>query len=122
MQIEPSLGEASACTQAAALKRRETPKSRLDKVGSRLCSKWLGVIPTTCTAKAQPVGAVLQVNLQIYASTNASLESHLGGVSFALIRRPLLVVKICPCERRKEVIAWKQTIVIGQMSTCYIQD
>ena len=105
MQIEPSLGEASACTQAAALKRRETPKSRLDKVGSRLCSKWLGVIPTTCTAKAQPVGAALQVILQFKASTNASLENHLGGVSFALVRKPVFLVNFKPYERRKEVIA-----------------
>ena len=39
---KPSLGEVMDCTQAAAPKRRETPRSRLGKVGIRLCSKWLG--------------------------------------------------------------------------------
>jgi hypothetical protein len=63
--LKPSLGEVVGCTQAAAPKRRETPRSRPGKVGIRLCSKWLGnwknakflVLLRQSIAKAKPVGA-----------------------------------------------------------------
>jgi hypothetical protein len=50
-------------TQAAAPKRRETPRGRPGRAGLRLCSKWLGYIPTLRSAKAQPVGEARQPNV-----------------------------------------------------------
>ena len=41
-------------TQAAALKRRETPKGRPGRSGLRADPMWLGAIPTRCSAKTRP--------------------------------------------------------------------
>jgi hypothetical protein len=56
VQIETSLGQAAAGIQAIVLKRRKTPKDRPGEVGLRLHSTWLGLSPTTCSAKAKPGG------------------------------------------------------------------